>query len=103
MLDLASTLLSGQIINGTLSTAKIIQAPCFHTHNQCQACWIELAPNSLGQAQWPMNWCLAIAFVHTQMGSCCFTELHSTNCKPRPNNMPYTLGTTWGTRSDSFL
>ena len=27
---------------------EYIQAPSFHTYNQCRTCWNELAPNSLG-------------------------------------------------------
>ena len=82
------------------------QDPCFHTQDQCQACWNELVPNSLHQAQPPANGCRAIPFVHATMDSRFFTGLrvrrHGTNRRPHSNNVPHISGTTQRSRSDGF-
>ena len=46
--DLASTLLNGQITNGTRSTVKMLSGSVLCARDRCQLCWDGLTPSSLG-------------------------------------------------------
>ena len=61
-------------------------------------------PEQLGLSSTACGLVWGIPFVHVQMGSRSFTELRVcrlwANRRPCSNNVPYTSGTTWNTRSD---